>query len=107
MVKLEIQKSNFAGLTPSGLVLTGGGAETFGMTDLARQELAMPVRIGSPSGATGLVDEIASPAFAASLGLVNYGASYQQEEVRLPLVGRVEIKGIVHKGLNLIKSILP
>jgi len=107
MVKLEIQKSGFVGLTPSGVVLAGGGAETFGMTDLARQELAMPVRIGLPSGATGLVDEIASPAFAASLGLVNYGASYQQEEVRLPLVGRVEIKGIVHKGLSLIKSILP
>ena len=107
MVKLEIQKSNFAGLTPSGVVLTGGGAETCGMVDLAKQELGMPVRIGLPSGATGLVDEVASPAYAASLGLVIYGADYQQEEVRLPLVGRIEIKGLVNKGLDLIKSILP
>lgn len=107
MVKLEIQKSNFAGLTPSGVVLTGGGAETCGMVDLAKQELGMPVRIGTPTGATGLVDEVASPAYAASLGLVIYGADYQQEEVRLPLVGRVEIKGLVNKGLDLIKSILP
>jgi len=107
MVKLEIQKSNFAGLTPSGVVLTGGGAETCGMVDLAKQELGMPVRIGMPSGASGLVDEVASPAYAASLGLVIYGADYQQEEVRLPLVGRIEIKGLVTKGLDLIKSILP
>src|SRR3990167_5304329 len=107
MVKLEIQKSNFAGLTPSGVVLTGGGAETYGMVDLAKQELGMPVRIGMPQGATGLVDEVASPAYAASLGLVIYGADYQQEEVRLPLVGRIEIKGLVNKGLDLIKSILP
>ena len=107
MVKLEIQKSNFAGLTPSGVVLTGGGAETCGMVDLAKQELGMPVRIGMPSGASGLVDEVASPAYAASLGLVIYGADYQQEEVRLPLVGRIEIKGLVNKGLDLIKSILP
>ena len=107
MVKLEIQKSNFAGLTPSGVVVTGGGAETYGMVDLAKQELGMPVRIGMPQGATGLVDEVASAAYAASLGLVIYGADYQQEEVRLPLVGRVEIKGLVTKGLDLIKSILP
>lgn len=107
MVKLEIQKSNLAGLTPSGVVLTGGGSLTSGLADIARHELGMPVRIGMPTGATGLVDEIASPAYAASLGLVIYGASFQQEEVRLPLVGRIEIKGLVTKGLGLLKSILP
>ena len=107
MIKLEIQKSNFAGLTPSGVVLTGGGAATVGMVDLAKQELGMPVRIGLPTGVTGLIDEISSPAYAASLGLVIYGAGYQQEEVRLPLVGRIAIKGVVNKGLSLIKSILP
>ena len=107
MVKLEIQKSNLAGLTPSGVVLTGGGASTIGMMELARQELGMPVRIGVPQNITGLVEEVSQPAYAASLGLVHYGASYQQEEVRLPLVGRIEIKGILTRGINLIKSILP
>lgn len=107
MVKLEIQKSGFLGLTPSGVVITGGGAATAGLVELGRHELGMPVRIGLPQGATGLVDDIASPAYAASLGLVVYGTSYQQEDVRLPLVGRIEIKGIVTKGLSLIKSLLP
>ena len=107
MVKLEIQKSGYAGLTPSGVVLTGGGSSTAGMVELAKHELGMPVRLGIPQGAKGLADEIASPTFAAGMGLVRYGASFQQEDVRLPLVGRIEMKGIFTKGVNLIKSILP
>lgn len=107
MVKLEIQKSNFAGLTPSGVVLTGGGSETAGILNIAKQELQMPVRLGTAQNISGLVDEVTSPAFATSIGLVIYGSSFQQEDVRLPLVGRVEIKGVFTKGINLIKSLLP
>jgi len=107
MVNLEIQKSGYTGLTPSGVVITGGGSVTSGLVDIAKHELSMPVRIGMPQGATGLIDEIASPAYAASLGLAIYGATFQQEDVRLPLVGRVEIKNLVSKGLGWVKSILP
>lgn len=107
MVKIEIQKSGAGGLTPSGVVITGGGAATTGIVELARQELGMPVRVGHPTGATGLVEEIASPAYAASLGLIIYGVQFQQEELRLPLVGRIEIKGVVTKGIGWIKNLLP
>lgn len=107
MIKLEIQKSGYLGLTPSGVVLTGGGSETAGVLDIARQELGMPVRIGIPQGATGLVDEINSPAFAASLGLVIYGSQFHQDELRIPLVGGIEIKNIISKGLGWIRSKLP
>lgn len=107
MVKLEIQKSGYLGLTPSGAVLTGGGAQTFGFLDLARQELGMPVRLGMPQGAKGLVDEIASPAFGASLGLVMYGSQFGGQSVRMPLVGRIEIKAIVSKGFGLFKKLIP
>lgn len=107
MVKIEIQKSGLGGLTPSGIVITGGGSATIGMVDLARQELAMPVRIGLPTGVTGLVDDIASPAYATSLGLVFHGAQFQQEDLRLPLVGRIEIKGALTRGIGWIKNLLP
>jgi len=107
MAKLEIQKTNLAGLTPSGVVITGGGAATSNLVEIARHELQMPVRLGIPQGAKGLIDEIASPAFAASLGLILYGSQYQQEDIRLPIVGRIEVKNIFAKGLSLIKSILP
>lgn len=107
MVKLEIQKSGFAGLTPSGVVLTGGGAATANLIDIAKQELGMPVRLGVPHDAKGLADEIESPAFSAALGLVIYGSSFSQDNVRLPLVGRIEIKGVMTKGISFIKSLLP
>lgn len=107
MVKLEIQKSGYAGLTPSGVVLTGGGAQTANLVEIARQELGMPVRLGTPQGAKGLIDEVSTPAYSAALGLISYGASFAGENVRLPLVGKIEIKGVVTKGISLIKSLLP
>jgi len=107
MVKLEIQKSGYLGLTPSGVVVTGGGAQTYGFAELARQELGMPIRMGMPQGATGLTDEIDSPAFAASLGLIIYGSQFQQEDIRIPLVGRVEIKGVITKVLGVFKRFIP
>lgn len=107
MVKLEIQKSTFGGLTPSGIVLTGGGGQTAGIVDIAKQELGMPVRIGTPQNIKGLAEEVSSPAFAAGVGLIVYGASFQPENVRLPLVGRVEIKNIFNRGLSIVKSLLP
>lgn len=107
MIKIEIQKTNLAGLTPSGVVLTGGGAQTAGIVDIAKQELGMPVRIGIPQGVTGLVDEVNYPSYAASVGLIIYGSSFKQEDVRLPLVGRVEVKNIFNKGVSFFKSLLP
>ncbi len=107
MVKLEIQKSGYLGLTPSGVVLTGGGSQTFGFVDLAKQELGMPVRLGYPQGAKGLVDEIASPAYAASLGLIIYGSQFKQEDIRLPLIGRIDIRGAFNKGLSIFKKLIP
>jgi len=108
MIKIEIQKSGFGGLTPAGLVLTGGGAETIGILELARHELAMPVRIGVPQGITGLIEEVVSPVHAATVGLILYGAKVEVgEEQRLPLVGRVEIKSLVSKGVDWLKSLLP
>ena len=107
MVKLEIQKSGYLGLTPSGVVITGGGAQTLGFTELARQELGMPVRLGLPQGVKGLIDEIASSAMSAAVGLIFYGSQFEQENVRLPLVGRIEIKGLVSRGIGIFKKFIP
>jgi cell division protein FtsA len=45
MVALELKRSGFGGMTPSGVVITGGGAQTVGAIDAARRNLAMPVHI--------------------------------------------------------------
>ncbi len=116
MIGLEIKKSGFVGLTPAGLVLTGGGAETYGILEAAKRNLAMPVRLGLPGEkVTGLIDEILSPAYSASVGLVLYGAKFETtaEKSSFPLTGfskfakAIPIKGAAGKLVDLVKSFLP
>lgn len=71
----ELENASFAGRLPSGVILTGGGAELAGVVELAREVFAMPVRAGSPDrGVTGLVDSVQAPRYAVSVGLVLYAA---------------------------------
>ena len=69
----EIEKSGFGASVPSGLVITGGGALTQGMVEVGKKVLGLPIRLGVPEKVTGLVDEILSPPFATSIGLILYG----------------------------------
>ncbi len=113
MVGLEIKKSGFGGMTPSGLVLTGGGAETVGIVEVARRNLAMPVRVGVPTHLSGLIDEIMMPSYAASVGLLHYGAKIgKSEEGNLlssmsRITGKISIKGVAGKVLDTVRSLLP
>jgi len=58
------------------LVLTGGGARLAGVAELARDVLEMPVRVATPQGVGGLMDQLANPAFSTSLGLLLWGARH-------------------------------
>ncbi len=114
MVAMEIKKSNFAGMTPAGLVITGGGARTINMVDAAKRSLAMPVRVGMPNGITGLIDEVIDPTFSSAVGLVLYGAKDVEIGHHTPTLERfgqmtkkIPIKGVVGKVVNLVKSFLP
>lgn len=114
MVSLEIKKSGFAGLTPGGVVLAGGGALTVGAVEAAKRNLAMPVRIGIPVNITGLVDEILTPSFATAIGLLLYGAKGTtggERKVSFVSFGRffekIPVKSAVGRVVDLIKSFLP
>jgi len=115
MVGLEIKKSSFGGMTPSGIVVCGGGGQTVGVVEAAKRTLSLPARIGIPSGITGLVDDILNPAFAVSLGLIIYG-SKEETKSGFPRWGitnfgriaqRIPVKGLLGKLANLAKSFLP
>lgn len=114
MIGLEIKKSGFGGLTPAGIVLCGGGAETSGITDAAKRNLAMQARVGIPGNVTGLVDEILIPSFTTAVGLVLYGAastSFPREKFSFPklnkFVGKIPISGMGGKIVDFMKSFLP
>jgi cell division protein FtsA len=108
----EIKKSGLAGLTPAGLVLCGGGAMTVGIVESAKRTLSMPVRIGFPTGISGLIDDIESPAFAASVGLLKYGlkreaGSFASSSGMGNVLGKLPVKGALGKVIDMVRSLLP
>lgn len=105
----EIKKSGFGTQIPSGLVICGGGAQTVGVLDQGKYVLGFPARIGAIEGLSGLIEEIDSPSFAAAAGLILYGASSgERGKIHLPVLsGNIPIKGMIQKGITLIKSLLP
>ena len=80
LIREEVKRSGHAGMLPAGAVLTGGGARLAGADVLGRETLDMPVRIGSPQGVGGLMDQIGNPAFSTSIGLLLWGANHLGEE---------------------------
>jgi cell division protein FtsA len=80
LIREEVKRSGHAGMLPAGAVLTGGGSRLAGADVLGRETLDMPVRIGSPQGVGGLMDQIGNPAFSTSIGLLLWGANHIGEE---------------------------
>ncbi|TSC87727.1 MAG: cell division protein FtsA [Microgenomates group bacterium Gr01-1014_7] len=105
----EIKKSGFGAQIPSGLVICGGGAQTVGVPEQAKYVLGFPARIGQIEGFSGMVDEIDSPSFASGAGLIMYGATQRTGgQLHIPVLsGNLPIKGMIQKGISLVKSLLP
>ena len=79
LVKEELDKKDFKELLAGGIVLTGGASQLEGCDKLAEDVFGMPVRIGTPAGINGLIEEVTSPEFATGVGLVHYGVKVQPE----------------------------
>jgi cell division protein FtsA len=79
MVRTELERVGIVHKIPSGAILTGGGALTVGAEDSARKVLSVPVRVASPGGISGLIDDIVNPQFATAVGLVLYGVKQNPE----------------------------
>lgn len=113
LVSLEIKKSGFGGMTPSGIVIAGGGAKTAGISDAAKRSLALPFRIGAPRNIKGLTDEVVAPSFATAIGLVKYGGRMSPKSsgfglLNIPQMIKIApIKGTAGKLIDLVKSFLP
>ena len=94
MVLKEIKRSGYDGLLPAGVVLCGGTAELPGIRELARDILGLPVRTGIPRNLSGLVDTLNSPAFATSLGLLEWGITHDlPQPARQPTNNQVRVPG--------------
>jgi len=72
MVLDEIRRSGYDGMLPAGVVLTGGASLLPGIKDMAKKVLGLPVRIAKPEKMVGLTDQVSSPAYATSVGLLQW-----------------------------------
>jgi cell division protein FtsA len=72
LIHKEIKRSGYDGLLPAGVVLAGGSSLLPGMKTVGNQVLGIPVRVAKPQNLVGLVDQLDSPAYAASIGLLKW-----------------------------------
>lgn len=72
LVKQEIKRSGYDGLLPAGIVITGGSMQLPGIRDVAGKVLLLPIRLAQPDNLIGLVDDLKSPKYSTSLGLLSW-----------------------------------
>ncbi|KKQ36305.1 MAG: Cell division protein ftsA [Candidatus Roizmanbacteria bacterium GW2011_GWA2_37_7] len=111
-IKEEIIKSEFEKHIPSGLVITGGGALTIGMVEQGKRIVRLPIRVGLPERASGLVDEIMNPMYASTLGLIYYGNKQMSSENTSnknfnSILKNFSMNDIISKVKKLFKQFLP
>ncbi len=108
LVMQEIKRSGYDGLLPAGVVLTGGTSLLPGLRAVAGKTLGMPVRIGKPENLVGMVDQLGSPAYAASVGLLKW-AVLMNEIAFVPARARRLNGGIFNydKFKDILRRLLP
>jgi cell division protein FtsA len=85
MVHNALDESDYLDRLPAGIVLTGGGSQLHGFSELGRQVLNMPVRLGSPLSdipITGLSRRLQAPSHATSVGLLLWGLHEDARQVK-------------------------
>jgi cell division ATPase FtsA len=87
------------------MVLTGGGSLLAGISRAARDQLGMSARVVAPQGLGGLTDSISAPPYAASSGLLIWGAkNWSADEDR---AAARSLDGVGGRLSRLFRSLMP
>jgi cell division protein FtsA len=70
----ELKRTGLDAQIPAGFIFTGGGAQLWGLTELAEHLFSLPVRLAVPRGLEGLPEEAGRPEYATVAGLALFGA---------------------------------
>lgn len=71
-VRDELRKIGRDCNLPAGVILTGGGAKTKGIDDLAKKVFNLPAEVAKPHSLSGLTDKIYDPSMSVAVGLMLY-----------------------------------
>jgi len=107
IVKNNLSQIGRDGMLPAGIVLTGGGAKTEGIVELAKSTMCLPAQVGKPvMEISGLVDKIEDPIYSTSIGLMMWGKDKMGggNSFDFDMPG---LNGIIGKVRSMFKSFLP
>lgn len=100
----QLERASLRNL-PAGVVLCGGTAQLAGIRRLAAEIFRAPVRIGTSTGIYGLTDQISTPAYATSIGLLKWGLDQEFEPPSSR--GGLPLSNIGSAVTNWLRNFLP
>ncbi|MGE0057764.1 MAG: cell division protein FtsA [Dehalococcoidia bacterium] len=105
---VEVKRATELDLVSAGMVLTGGTARLPNIDRLAEQVTGLPARIGMPNHIFGLVDELHDPAFATSVGLLQWAVGAQElAPLSHDVVGPTALDNMFKKLSSWVRVLLP
>lgn len=107
LVLQEIRHSGYDGLLPAGVVITGGSSQLPGCRQLGSQVLGLPTRIAKPQNLIGLTDQLDSPAFSTSVGLLEWALLMSDTDQYIERHGPKHAKNWSEQLKELLKRLLP
>ena len=107
LVLQEIRRSGYDGLLPAGVVLTGGASLLPGCKQLASRVMGLPARIAKPQNLIGLTDQLDSPAYATSVGLLQWALLMSDSGQASGKRGPKDLRTWQEKLQDLLRRLMP
>ncbi len=107
LVLQEIRRSGYDGLLPAGVVLTGGSSLIPGTRQLASQVMGLPTRIAKPQNLIGLTDQLDSPAYSTSVGLLEWALLMSETDQYIDRHSPNRAKSWSEQLKDLLRRLLP
>ena len=104
MVNKELKKIDRQKLLPAGVVLVGGGSKMANIIEMAKEYLALPVKIGSPTDFKSVADEVLDPRFATAVGLILYGLEHEESDNKTRFGNR---HNFFNRLIKILRNLLP
>ena len=107
LVLAEVRRGAQPEMLSAGAVLTGGAAALPGIDMLAEDVLQLPARVGRPRHLAGLSDILHDPAYATSVGLLQWTLREQEIMYRSSAASAAPLGGLMRRVAHLMRVVLP
>jgi cell division protein FtsA len=107
LVLQEIRRSGYDGLLPAGVVITGGSSLLPGTKELAAKVMGLPARIAKPQNMIGLIDQLNSPSYSTSVGLLEWALLMSDTGQFIERHGPKKTKNWTEQLKDLLRRLLP